>query len=254
MKADIYYFSATGNSLTTAKMLADCLGDGSQCIPVASLPKTGTINIAADAVGFVFPVYYGDMPYILREAVGRMNFSGSPYIFCVPTYRGHQGAAAQRLNQLLRSHGQKLSLSWGVPMPGNSRLSSPEETAQMLSLQPERVREAAKHISAMEVSDYDSPEPLEPTMVDKPGNFRGIKADENCTGCGLCVNVCPMDNISLQDGHAQMGDNCITCLSCFHWCPVEAIYMSLDESIARRFKYRHPDIKQEDISAQKGQN
>ncbi len=254
MKADIYYFSATGNSLTTAKMLADCLGDGSECIPVASLPKTGTISVDATAVGFVFPVYYGDMPYILREAVGRMDFSGSPYIFCVPTYRGHQGAAAQRLNQLLRGRGQKLSLSWGVPMPGNSRLTSAQEAAEMLSLQPERVQEAAKHISAMEVSDYDAAEPLEATRVDKPCNFRGIKADENCTGCGLCVSVCPMDNINLQEGKALFGDNCITCLSCFHWCPVEAIYMSLDESIARRFKYRHPNVTSEDIAAQKRQS
>ena len=72
-------------------------------------------------------------------------------------------------------------------------------------------------------------------------------ADEECIGCGICTRVCPMQNIELVDGKAIVKDNCVTCLRCFHWCPKEAIYMSKEESVSRRFKYHHPDVKLSDF-------
>ena len=62
-----------------------------------------------------------------------------------------------------------------------------------------------------------------------------------------------MNNISLKDGKAIIGDDCATCLACFHWCPVEAIIMSKQEGIERRFKYHHPEVSFTDILAQKEQ-
>ncbi len=251
MKADIYYFSATGNSLTTANMLAEYLGDGSRCIPIASLRDAEIIDVTATNVGFVFPVYYGDMPYIVRLAVEHMAFHGTEYIFSLCTYRGHMGDVGGRLDALLRTRGQSLSLSLGVSLPGNSRISSPEETEALLAAQRENVRAASRRIAAMERTDCSCAKALEPTLVSYPHNFRGLTADTWCTGCGVCARICPMDNIRISRGQAIIGDNCITCLACFHWCPVEAIYMSLDESIARRAKYRHPDVSSYNIAAQK---
>jgi len=87
--------------------------------------------------------------------------------------------------------------------------------------------------------------------VDYPNNFRGIEAEDTCIGCGTCARVCPMENITVAEGKAWIGDDCATCLACFHWCPVEAIRMSKAPEIARRRKYRHPDVTLKDILEQK---
>lgn len=49
---------------------------------------------------------------------------------------------------------------------------------------------------------------------------------EKCTGCSLCVEVCPVDAITMKDGKAQIdADACIDCGICEGECPAEAISM-----------------------------
>ena len=51
-----------------------------------------------------------------------------------------------------------------------------------------------------------------------------IKIDkEKCTACGACVEVCPVDAISLNDKAEVDEDTCIECGACVDECPVEAI-------------------------------
>ena len=250
MSTTIYYFSATGNSLTSAKMLAEKLSD-CKLVPVASVRNLSKIIEDSDAVGFVFPVYYGNMPYPVREAVSKMVFKPETYIFSCATYRGHAGSSAKRLDQLLRTRGQKLSLSLGLPMPGNSFINEPQVDAEYLARQAENVSALVPRILAREAEDYADTAVLPLTPIDYPNNFRGITAEDSCTGCGVCAQVCPMGNISISGGKAVIGDDCATCLACFHWCPEEAIWMSKQENIARRAKYRHPEVKLSDILAQK---
>ena len=258
MSITLYYFSATGNSLTTARILAQELGD-CRLVPVAAVQNQPKIVEENNTVGFVFPVYYGEMPYPVREAISKMVFPADSYVFAVNTYRGHGGAAPQRLDALLRTRGQKLSLAGGVPMPGNSFINAPEKDAAYLQQQEENIKTLIPAIRNREVQNYFSEEVLPLRPVSYPNNFRGITADDNCIGCGRCVSVCPMNNISLQNGKALIGDNCATCLACFHWCPVEAIWMSkkeemwdrMGQDIARRSKYQHPQVTFSDITAQK---
>ena len=45
-----------------------------------------------------------------------------------------------------------------------------------------------------------------------------------CTGCGECVDVCPVEAISLSDNTAIINENlCNNCRLCIPICPVEAI-------------------------------
>lgn len=253
MKATIYYFSATGNSLTTARELAACLqenGTETNVVSVVSLRDQAAAEDQSDLVGLVFPVYYGDMPYPMRAALQKLTFRPDAYIFAFTTCRGHVGPATLRVNDLLQVKGQKLALALNVVMPGNSWISTPEENAERLAAQRENIRALFPRILAREQEEYVLPadaEALKDTPVGRPNNFRGIMADETCIACGTCVRVCPMQNIRLVDGHAEIGDSCATCLACFHWCPKEAIYMSKEEQVARRFKYRHPDVKLRDM-------
>ena len=250
MRTSIYFFSATGNSMTTAYALAQGL-ENSAVIPVAATKNLHKINEQADVVGFVFPVYFGDMPYIVREMICKMTFKPDTYIFVCATYRRGYGSLAGKVDQLLRTRGQKLSLLTTVLMPGNSHANPPEVDAEYLQNQAENVNNVLTDILDQKVEDYFTSEILSIRPVDTANNFRGITSDENCIGCGTCERVCPMNNIKIVDGKSIIGDACSTCLACFHWCPVEAIYMSKEEELARRAKYHHPDVTLEDIASQK---
>jgi Fe-S-cluster-containing hydrogenase component 2 len=49
--------------------------------------------------------------------------------------------------------------------------------------------------------------------------------EEKCTGCGVCVNVCPQGAISMADDKAVIDINkCTECGECYHICPQGAIY------------------------------
>ena len=47
---------------------------------------------------------------------------------------------------------------------------------------------------------------------------------DNCTGCGSCVEVCPVEAITLVDGIASVNeDDCSECGACEAECPNDAI-------------------------------
>ncbi|MCR5394472.1 MAG: 4Fe-4S binding protein [Bacteroidales bacterium] len=60
-------------------------------------------------------------------------------------------------------------------------------------------------------------------------------ADDSCTGCGTCADLCPAGAIPLD--HLQGNDNalCIGCMKCVSVCPVHArsIGPTLDRLVAR---------------------
>jgi len=48
---------------------------------------------------------------------------------------------------------------------------------------------------------------------------------EKCTGCGMCVNVCPHEVFLIKDGKAQLVDknSCMECGACAKNCLFSAI-------------------------------
>lgn len=57
-------------------------------------------------------------------------------------------------------------------------------------------------------------------------NVATLKLDqEACTGCGMCIEVCPHQVFGLADGRAWIMDldACMECGACMRNCPAEAI-------------------------------
>jgi len=56
--------------------------------------------------------------------------------------------------------------------------------------------------------------------------YRSTIDAEMCTGCGACIEICPMVAIEDDDGVSQViKERCIGCGLCVNTCPVEAISM-----------------------------
>ena len=59
-----------------------------------------------------------------------------------------------------------------------------------------------------------------------------------CVGCGLCVDACPVDALSLEPKAKPVldADKCVDCCCCLEVCPENAIDMKLGALLRRLFK------------------
>jgi formate hydrogenlyase subunit 6/NADH:ubiquinone oxidoreductase subunit I len=56
------------------------------------------------------------------------------------------------------------------------------------------------------------------------GDFMPWINQADCTGCGVCVEVCPVDSITLENAVADIDMvTCIHCGLCHDACPVDAV-------------------------------
>lgn len=46
---------------------------------------------------------------------------------------------------------------------------------------------------------------------------------EKCTGCGICLELCPVKAIVLKDGKAYITVDCVETGFCISECPAQAI-------------------------------
>ncbi len=73
---------------------------------------------------------------------------------------------------------------------------------------------------------------------------RSFFVDESCSGCGICVRICPVNNIKLTNGKPIWQNHCENCFACFSWCPNESIY---GEIVSYAEHYHHSTVKITDI-------
>jgi ferredoxin len=45
-----------------------------------------------------------------------------------------------------------------------------------------------------------------------------VEVTDECVGCGECVTVCPVENVSVIGGKALIGERCLGCGSCARAC------------------------------------
>ncbi|MFH1878149.1 MAG: 4Fe-4S binding protein [Candidatus Omnitrophota bacterium] len=44
-----------------------------------------------------------------------------------------------------------------------------------------------------------------------------------CNGCGVCVDICPLNAVKIEQKKAVVSDECVECGACVNECPNGAI-------------------------------
>ena len=120
MSSKIFCFSGTGNSLAVARELNNNLSDKGSIIPLSIFRDKESVQIDTDVLGFVFPVYFMNIPDIVKSFIKKLTFKTNPYIFAIETCNGTPGASLIELNKCLERKGKALFSGFVIYMPGNA--------------------------------------------------------------------------------------------------------------------------------------
>ena len=63
--------------------------------------------------------------------------------------------------------------------------------------------------------------------------------NDNCTGCGNCIDACPFNLIELTDGKARINEGCTLCGACQDACAFDAIVIERPQSTEEVSKDHH---------------
>ena len=248
MRATIYYFTGTGNSLEAARHLAEGLS--------APPPEPMARHLDEEKV-----VPEGDVPDLVLRFAHLLEPQRDAYVFAVATYGGRPGRAWHYLGLELKEQGHTLDAGF--------HLKTVQNYVPVFKMQPGRVLrklhdgarqkvdaivEAVKGRSEGEGEDWPRFYYMRGYYLASRravhGKDRHFEIGEGCTSCGTCARVCPVGNIEMEDGRPQWLHRCEQCFACLHWCPAGVI--DGGGPPRGRGRYHHPEVTVEDLEAQAG--
>lgn len=256
MSTTIYFFSGTGNSLKVAKDLNEQLED-SKLVQISKKNLSITNDTSSDKIGFVYPVYFGGIPAMVKEFIENLQVNEDTYIFAVATFGGGAGISFNQIDSILNKKGASLSGSFKVAMPGNYQVMySPfpeEKQVECFKDANEQILKIASSVKTNETNKSNKVGGIKKAVIgllyntffkpsDKDKNFW---TTEKCDGCGICSRVCPANNIDMIDGKPQWKHQCETCVACMQWCPQKSIQYK--KNTLKRGRYHHPEVKANEL-------
>ena len=232
MKARIYFFTGTGNSMRAARVIAGALKD-TEIISMRVNPEEYPAT-DCDVVGFVYPVYHWTMPAPAAAFVEKLEINPKAYVFVVAMPSFICGIACERLAEILAKKGAEISYGSIVHSVANYAIVYPPFPSAKFRV-PATERKL-KRIAADICRRKEKACPRASTFIrrrrervmtpyielqkyaDNP-----FTISEKCVSCGLCSRVCPCHNIMLENGRPVFQHHCVNCMACVVSCPKRAI-------------------------------
>jgi ferredoxin len=243
----IYCFTGTGNSLQAAKEIQEIIGDA-EIRPMLS-DQADSPN-KYKKIGFVFPVYFWGLPVQVDAFLKSLDLGSNAdtYYFAVVACGSSAGIAIPMVSRLLKEKGVSLHYAKKTNMVSNYILmydvkDLTEEAQQRYKAD---IREVAAAIAGSKTVPVRGENVFSKLIyyVSRTGFAKTDKkfTVENCTGCGICEDVCPAKNITVD--HAgntlEFHHRCQQCCACIHYCPAQAI--NYNHKTDKRNRYQNPQI------------
>ena len=233
----VLYFSATGNTEYIARELACLLND--ECVNLLDRVKNQDHTVLHSDRPFIIcaPVYVCEMPRFLSKYLKEQAFSGSRDVYFIFTSGGYCGISGQLAKWMFRKKKMNYMGRAEFKMPRNYVAN---DSYPMLAKEEveERITNSYKMIAPV-VETIQSGNKLKArhiflfeTIITLPFNpvwckykllAKDFYSTDACIGCGKCVKLCPLNNITLKDKAPVWSDHCSHCMACIGNCPTRAI-------------------------------
>ncbi|MGL1892945.1 MAG: EFR1 family ferrodoxin [Spirochaetaceae bacterium] len=257
MKSTILYFSGTGNTHFIASIINDIRSkhEDISMIPFEKYDKSQIKDSSRIYLGF--PVYALNVVSILKQIISQDLEGKEVYIFTTMAYSA--GAALYNTAKTIKKNNGNIIGGRSIIMPGSDGLSfvSPDSkiVKKMLNRDFSNIPEVElifEDLIKIDNGDYTLPKdsqininkfsaalfnfiaflmrPFERSLSKK------LAAGKDCTGCGHCEKICPVNNITVSGKFVKFDKNCFLCMRCINHCPTKTINIGK----LSKGKYRYP--------------
>ena len=245
----ILYFSATGNSEYIAHRISDATGDTEIASINDYLRQNKPLEFTSDKpYVIVAPVYISTIPQVIRTKLKYASFFGNKKVYFVMTCAGSTSASDYFARKICENKGWEYMGTVHVSMPQDYlmffKVKSDEENAGKVEAADKKLPALAEKIKSEKPFEgskaglshilFIKPTEVMYRWLIKPQKFY---ATDKCISCGLCENVCPLNNVHSVDGKPQWGPSCIHCTACINRCPKEAIEYGKSTQGKRRYRF-----------------
>lgn len=231
----ILYFSGTGNSEYVAKRIGKEIND--EIVNLFQKIKENDFSkmYAKRPWVIVVPTYAWRIPRIVQKWIENTVFTGNHDMYFIMTCGGDIGNAGNYLEKLCKKKNMNYMGCIGILMPENyiALFATPP---QEMALQIIKQAEPIINQSILYIKNGDKLPQTDISFTDKINSgiindlfypifvhAKKFYATDACISCDKCSNICPLNNIHIENGKPVWGNTCTHCMACICNCPKEAI-------------------------------
>ena len=234
----VLYFSGTGNSRFAAQQLAGLVDD--ELVSINRHLRQRILDPYNAQYAFesdspfviVCPTYCWNIPRVVETFLKESRFLGSRRMYFVLTCGSGTGKAAEHAREVCREISMDFCGLASVRMPENFitlfRAPEADEAVGIIRAAMPQLEVIGNQIlSDRTITDsyagHAMPLFLYRFFYRLFVHDKRFYVKENCIGCAACAKLCPLVNITMEDGHPVWNGRCTQCQSCIAVCPVDAI-------------------------------
>ena len=202
------YLSGIGNTKHCIERLVKLLDQSAKTIPLENRNIISEIK-NNDTIILGYPTQFSNAPVMVRDFIKLNDIWGNKRVLCVTTMGAFSGDGAGCTARILKKKGAIILGGLQIHMPDSvcdSKMlkKSIEENRKIIFEADKKIEKAA-----LDIQNGKYPQ-------------EGISFF-SCIGCGLCSQICPMNNITIENNKAVAGNMCTMCYRCISHCPQKAI-------------------------------
>ena len=234
---DIYVFSGTGNTLLVANKISEVFNNNSCQSKVYKMESVNPKNINLNStIGIGWTVAFWNTYPLVRNWIDNLPNGNNTEVFLFDTMGDSSCKMIAHIAKILEKKNYKIIGAKGFIMPNNFLLvlkdsknkERIEKTFNKVELYTKGIIAGNGEISkpnifsfiAFKITGFVTTKLWLTKLAKKIMKF---KVDKNeCNRCGTCVNLCPTENIEIED-IPRFKDKCIFCLRCVSYCPQQAM-------------------------------
>ncbi|MBR5478728.1 MAG: EFR1 family ferrodoxin [Clostridia bacterium] len=233
----VLYYSATGNTEYIAQEIAKGLND--ECLNLLDKIKRNDLTPINSETPFVIcaPVIVCEIPRFMSKFLKKVPLTGNKNVYFILTSGGYSGAAGPLAKSLIKKKKMNYLGHADFIMPQNYMASDAygaltrdeiedriRSSVKLLSPTVETIKKG-ENLMARKVAFWETAVtvPFNPVWCKFLLNAKDFHIEGECSSCGKCVKVCPLNNIKLTDKKPVWGKDCTHCMACIGNCPTEAI-------------------------------